>query len=104
MSDLISRQAAIEAIEEYIDRLQLVDWKENPGVPYKAHALNWAINTIRDLPSAEPERKNGKYLKTGDPKWIECSECGMHTRYLKKYNVPNFCPACGAYMKGTEDD
>lgn len=53
MSDLISRQAAIDAIEEYADRLQMVDWKENPGVPYKAYALNWCINTIRDLPSAD---------------------------------------------------
>ena len=56
MQDLISRQAAIEAIEEYADRLQMVDWKENPGVPYKAYALNWCINTIRDLPPAQPER------------------------------------------------
>ena len=55
MDDLISRQAAILAIEEYADRLQMVNWKENPGVPYKAHALNWAINTLRDLPSAQPE-------------------------------------------------
>ena len=55
MSDTISRQAAIEAIEEYADRLQMVDWKENPGVPYKAYALNWCINTIRDLPPAQPD-------------------------------------------------
>ena len=55
MSDLISRKAAIEVIEEYLDRLQMVNWQENPGVPYKAHALNWCVNTIRDLPSAEPE-------------------------------------------------
>lgn len=53
--DCISRQAAIDAIEEYADRLQMVNWKENPGVPYKAYALNWCINTIRDLPSAQPE-------------------------------------------------
>ena len=55
MSDLISRQAAIDAIEEYADRLQMVNWKENPNVPYKVHSLNWCINTIRDLPSAQPE-------------------------------------------------
>lgn len=53
--DYISRQAAIGAIEEYSDRLNMVNWKENPGVPYKAHALNWCINTIRELPSAQPE-------------------------------------------------
>ena len=63
MDDLISRQAAIDAIEEYSDRLQMVNWQENPGVPYKAYALNWAVNTIRDLPSAHPEQR-----------WILCSE------------------------------
>ena len=57
MDDLISRQAAIDAIEEYSDRLQMVNWQENPGVPYKAYALNWAVNTIRDLPSAHPEQR-----------------------------------------------
>lgn len=54
-NDLISRQEAIDALEEYADRLQMVNWKENPGVPYKAYALNWCINTIRDLPSAQPD-------------------------------------------------
>ncbi len=58
MGDLISRQAAIEAIEEYLDRLQMVNWQENPGVPYKAYALNWAVNTIRHLPSPKPYETN----------------------------------------------
>lgn len=72
-SDTICRQAAIEAIEEYADRLQMVDWKENPGVPYKAYALNWCINTIRDLPSAQPEIIHCKECKYGvqdeDKRW-----------------------------------
>ena len=55
VGDTISRQQAIEDVEEYADRLQMVDWKENPGVPYKVHALNWCINTLRELPSAQPE-------------------------------------------------
>ena len=53
MSDLISREEAIEAIEEYVDRLQMVSWKENPNVPYKVYSLNWCINTIRDLPTID---------------------------------------------------
>ena len=71
-TDLISRQDAIDAIEEYADRLQMVDWKENPGVPYKAYALNWCINTIRDLPSAQPEIvrcKDCKYRYLDDSVW-----------------------------------
>lgn len=53
MDELISREAAIGTIEEYADRLQMVNWKENPNVPYKVSSLNWCINTIRDLPSAD---------------------------------------------------
>lgn len=55
MDDLISRQEAIKTIEEYADRLQMVNWKDNPNVPYKVYSLNWCINTIRDLPSAQSE-------------------------------------------------
>lgn len=54
--DCVSRQQAIEVVEEYADRLQMVDWKENPCVPYKVHALNWCINILRELPSAQPEK------------------------------------------------
>lgn len=81
MSDLIDRQAAIDAIEEYADRLQMVNWKENPGVPYKAYALNWCINTIRDLPSAQPEI-------------IRCGECKYWDTTWQNDWAPNhhYCP------------
>lgn len=70
MIDLIDRQAAISEIEEYADRLQMVNWKENPGVPYKAYALNWCVNTIRDLPSVDAVEvvrcKDCKYCDADD--------------------------------------
>ena len=109
MSDLISRQAAIEAIEEYSDRLQMVNLKENPGVPYKVHALNWCINTIRELPTIE--HKKGKWIKMSDADGVYwcCSECGeelprvnkFDPRFdlfprLKSIDKTNFCPNCGA--------
>ncbi len=33
-----------------------------------------------------------------DKMWWVCSNCGCQTRMMKKYNVPNYCPACGAEM------
>jgi rubrerythrin len=33
-----------------------------------------------------------------DNMWWVCSACGCQTRMMKKYNVPRFCPACGAKM------
>ena len=37
-----------------------------------------------------------------DTMWWVCSACGCQTRMIKKYNVPNFCPACGADMREGE--
>ena len=118
MSDLIDRQAAIDAIEEYADRLQMVNWKENPGVPYKAYALNWCINTIRDLPSAQPEyydysdieplwksfaeendinlTSTAKQLK--DAMWVgyrKGKQAAQPERKKGKWTEDNACPFCG---------
>lgn len=96
MDDLITRQVAIEEIEEYADRLQMVDWKENPWIVYKVNTLNWCVNMIRDLPSAQPERAMGKWMDTDNyyQRW-KCSVCGCHTRDAK----PPYCPHCGKKME-----
>ena len=73
MSDLISREEAIEAIEEYADRLQMVNWKENPNVPYKVHSLNWCINTIRDLPSIDAVNHTADYDEKNDILFVHLS-------------------------------
>ena len=46
--------------------------------------------TSTDRPAGEWEVK--------DNMWWACSNCGCRTRMMKKYNVPNYCPACGAKM------
>lgn len=105
MTDYIDRQAAICAIEEYADRLQMVNWKENPGVPYKAHALNWVINTLRDLPSAEVEPvKRGRWIYDNQFHWYRasCSKCGykrVTDIKAEKWNDWHYCPHCGAKME-----
>ena len=90
MSDLISRQAAIDdikAIYEYHDTV----------------TEDRIIDHLKRLPSAQPERKKGKWIpqdhnKTNGiastlvyyyPKCSVCGHCGNYT---------NFCPNCGAKM------
>lgn len=51
MSDLISRQAAIDAIEELISAR--LDWKSDSSG--ERQGLNAAMCAIEDLPSAQPE-------------------------------------------------
>ena len=88
MSDLIDRQKAYEVISDY--------YHHTTDVQHEA--LREALNRV---PSAEPERKAGKWLwKLADNGWADhvCSVCGwtkntdIHVSLGYKY-----CPNCGAY-------
>lgn len=88
MSDLIDREDVIKAIEENF-------WE-----PYFVHD---AIEVIRELPSAQPERKSGKWMLMrasddghGTVKYqYLCSKCG-YPAY--EFDQP-YCHHCGSYMK-----
>ena len=59
------------------------------------------------LPSAQPERKKGEWIHKPDiyldeQTW-ECSECGEPWIFIEgtpSENNANFCPNCGADMRG----
>ena len=105
MSDLISRQKAIEALAN----LTCVGIEEIKAQCDRsvADSEGW-LGGIRDaaleleaLPSAEPERKKGVW--TGDC----CSCCGVSKyNYIKMvddecgpFGTWNFCPHCGARLE-----
>ena len=81
MSDLISRQAAISHVDDvpYI--------KEHPNVGLLCKA--W----IESLPSAQPEQKKGEW--SDGYRWQRCSLCKQTGK--KSWN---YCPNCGADMRG----
>ena len=87
MSDLISRQAAIEAIESLEHPLTVLETRE----------------ALELVPSAHLEREKGKWYFEEYPDGFyhsECSICGgwfEESAFLKPFN---FCPACGADMRG----
>ena len=89
MSDLISRQAALDAIQQRADRIDSV---------YSAfwEGLIIAQDIVKNIPSVEPERKKGKWIvhdyALGRERY-ECAEC--KGRCDLEYN---FCPNCGAEM------
>lgn len=108
MDDLISRAAAIDALEEQLDYLHKLNKDENPTAESNWYGVNWARNTIADLPSAD---RRGQWKEVGtftDDKGItthvlNCLECGALHRVRKlwtgEYVNANFCPNCGADMR-----
>ena len=96
--DCISRQQAIDAL------LGITAMRNT--IP-----LDSAIFNIKKLPSAQPERKPGRWIESNPQdskvcRLMTCSECGK--AYIVNINVPyedwteahKFCVECGTDMRG----
>ena len=108
MNDIIYREDAIGAILSIGHIAKLSDG----DAVIRVSAVNYVL---RNLPSAQPERKKGRWkyetmrhLITGEMRTVRiCSECGGGWfRYDMSDGVedaePNYCPNCGARMEGEE--
>ena len=99
MSNLIDRQKALDALTEII-----MNFKNVYGD--MGSAVNGARECIKSLPSAEPNRKTGKWIFHIDDLFPEestqeCSVC--HEEEFVKIQNDNFCPNCGADMRDKEN-
>ena len=82
MDDLISRQAAIDAVNRAVTK----------------EAARWSM---QELPSAQ---KKGHWIQcksTNNRDVVKCSNC-LHTQEI--CGVKNYCAVCGADMMGDEDE
>lgn len=98
MSDLISRQAAIDAI----DKIFPADPMRNDYTQGITCGAALAEEYIKQLPSAQPQRKSGKWIKHIDNLFpaestLECNVC-HHEQPITIDD--NFCPNCGTRMEG----
>lgn len=65
-----------------------------------AEAIDMAIEALQTEPV-----KHGEWIDHGTTcQRYECSVCGDQHDWLILPNNINFCPNCGAKMKGQEDD
>ena len=104
MSDLISRQAAIDTLatgEELLRRvLDDMDVVGNEREKYEwgLGLIESYIADMKELPSAQPERKRGKWL------WLDGVRCSNCNHKLQTTGLPSYCPNCGADMRGENDE
>lgn len=93
MDDLISRQEAIEALAKH---------EKSRGHNYTLFVdiVSECAEIIRDLPSAEPVRMKGNWVRKLDG--VYCSVCYQGWDFITGVPIEvegyNFCPNCGACM------
>ena len=99
MDDLISRQAAIDAIYGcYIGGKEKVE--NAPINDLYAEGLADAVDAIWELPSVQPTRPTGRWI---DIQYFEADDtyyrpkCPFCNTEPKEYS--NYCPNCGARME-----
>ena len=69
--------------------------------------INKAVAKIKML-SVQPERKKGKWVYDNGLKQFFCDQCGEPSLtyddiYIYGMDFTNFCPNCGADMRGEQD-
>jgi len=103
-SDLISRQAAIDALKEhrvlYCDDTPETFSKLSYVEKSRVDELDTAISTLVNLPSVQLEPHEGHWIEGGiyrDVIECNCSECGQLMTTAATVRM-NFCPNCGAKM------
>lgn len=108
---LISLNAAIDAMM----KLQTEDIEAYGASIPEGFDGDRAVAVLKALPSAQTERKKGKWIERNprnspDCRLIECSECG--NAYIVGYNINyddwidgrNFCMKCGADLGEGNND
>jgi len=109
MNDLISRQQAIDALNEQIEQCNKalgsfdISLKDEYAIKVERASLEAYKEQLENMPSIQPERKKGEWINRG--RIIRCSKCkiGYATaKGVKSALTYNFCPNCGAKMDGGE--
>ena len=120
--DCISRQTAInalwKALYEYEDKtekqfleseeLDVADWFQHRIFVQNMSDID--RQTILNLPSAQPERKKGKWVHRKDMDYLDkskvthnhfmCKDCGFIHDFIDGHTGQYlYCPSCGAKME-----
>lgn len=94
--DLISRAAAIDILDAY--QVMVENGEENPYA--------WARLRMSELPPAQPVRKKGEWISKGYGEY-RCSSCrnivDLDEEILMSIKMFDYCPVCGADMRGEQD-
>jgi hypothetical protein len=87
--DLISRQDALSCFHDWIDK---------HGDVHTADEMP-EYQRIEQLPSAQPERKRGKWIDYTEDGFVECPYCRSATNCESNKDELHYCFSCGAELR-----
>jgi hypothetical protein len=93
--DLTDGESNME--NDLISRHGVSAWLDNMGYPRLADA----IMDENRFPSAQPERKRGKWIYNS-PVTMKCDQCGLVIKDWDWHRF-KFCPNCDCDMRGEEN-
>ena len=105
MAEYIEREAIMQAFADYV-------WNSNHSDLVPAPQWNHAVDIVRDYPTADVKPvARGEWIKNEGRVGWHCSCCGVDNNYAYSWNSDtgkdefqdNFCPSCGADMRGEND-
>ena len=111
MSDYISRETALKAIFDSANRILEPEDPANESTIIYLIATSNARDAVKDVPAADVRPvERGEWVDKdylGSFCLASCSACGkrlcgerIDTGFGLEHSFPNFCPHCGADMRG----
>jgi hypothetical protein len=104
-SDLISKTETVEHLRRVLDAtVPITDYDEG-----YVDGVEVGISTVSTMPSAQPEHQEGHWIRTDCGLDVECkcSVCG-YKDFVEPHDTywfnRNFCPNCGADMRGEKNE
>lgn len=106
--DCISREEAINELKLAYFNKDLQSAKDDPCI---VDAMtDWAIRTIKNLPSVQPQPKRGKWIHREDMDYLDknkvihnhfmCQNCGFVHDFIDGHTAQyKYCPSCGEDMR-----
>lgn len=109
MKEMIYKQDVIDAISPlYHEHEYRIHGKAESYSQYNEawqDALSMVENVIFNLPATQPQRMRGRWIPdnpVGGGYWV-CTACKHPTEAFAADIIYNYCPFCGADMRGEQD-
>ena len=97
----MSRYIDADRLKEYIAKYVYPLQDDFNSRDYGMFWTSGIERCIDEMPSVQTERKKGKWIDAQYP-FSRCNICECY--FDTENNLANFCPNCGADMRGEEDD